>query len=77
MACVYDFYRLNGFGVVDSAEALRLESDGLALLYARDMHHSGSVEVYAGRRRVGVLPPRPTDRYTVPTKSKGPQAALD
>ena len=53
----YNFYRLNASGVVDSAKAMKLRDDATALTHAREMYHPGPVEVWAGKRKVTVIPP--------------------
>ncbi len=53
----YSFYKLNASGLVDSANAVRLPDDHSALAHARDMRLPYPVEVWAGRRRVALVPP--------------------
>ena len=57
----YNFFRMNPSGVIDTANAMRLHDDDSALTHARDMDHSGPVEIWTGKRRITIVPPR-TDR---------------
>ena len=52
----YNFFKLNGFGLIDTANRLRFSDDGSAAEHARGMYHPGRVEVWAGKRRVCVVP---------------------
>lgn len=56
MADEYTLFKLNLSGVVDTAEIHRLDCDDSALLRAKSIGHIYSVEVFAGKRRVGVIP---------------------
>ena len=53
----YSFFRMNLSGVPDSANAIRLRDDESALTVAREMYHSGPVEVWTGKRRITIVPP--------------------
>ena len=53
----YRFFRMNGWGVVDTGGYARFTDDASALGHAREMGHAGKVEVWAGPRRVGVVLP--------------------
>ena len=55
-AAEYNFFRMNDSGVVDTAKRLKFADDGLATAYAHDLAHSGRIEIWSGRRRVGVIP---------------------
>ena len=52
----YKIFRLNDSGVVDSANRLPFADDGAATAHARSLSHPGRVEVWAGQRRVCILP---------------------
>ncbi len=68
MAPVYSFFRLNISGVVDTQERLSLKNDGSAMSYAEEMRHPSAVDIWDGRRKVGVVPPHraePIDRRSL------------
>lgn len=58
MVVRYSFFRLNMSGVVDTAATLALADDATALAYARELGHPGPVEVWAGQRKVAIVPPQ-------------------
>ncbi len=67
MTSEYKFFRLNLSGVVDTAKVLKFSDDETAIGHARDFYHPGQVEVWAGKRRIGIVPPmvdrrRPAER---------------
>ncbi len=68
MAPEYNFFQMNASGVVDSAKVVKLRDDEAAITHAREMFHSGPVEVWTGKRKIGVVPPavdrRGKDRRT-------------
>jgi hypothetical protein len=68
MAAEYNFFRLNASGVVDTAKLVRLSDDAAAIAHAREMYHSGQVEVWSGKRKIATVPPmidrRGADRRT-------------
>lgn len=53
----YRFFKLNFSGVVDSAERLRLPDDDAAVGHARSFGNGSAVEVWAGTRKLAVVPP--------------------
>ncbi len=68
MAAEYNFFRMNPSGVVDSAKLLKLSDDEAAIAHAREMHHSGQVEVWLGKRKIAIVPPA-IDRRAVDRRS--------
>lgn len=62
----YEFFQLNAWGVVDAARRMKLADDAAALSLAQSMCDGGAVEVWTGKRKLGVVPPmidrRATDR---------------
>ena len=57
MLPIYQFCRLNRSGVIDTKEAASLNDDQSALLYATNLQHTDGVEIWHGRRKVGLVPP--------------------
>ncbi len=57
MVTEFQFFKLNAAGVVDSASRLRLPDDAAALAHARSQRENACIEVWAGTRRVAVVPP--------------------
>lgn len=57
----YRFFRHNAAGIVDTAESVRLDDDDAALAYGMALRHAALVEVWAGSRRVGLVPPSPAN----------------
>lgn len=53
----YQIFRLNAAGIVDSAERVRLADDDAALSLAREWQDTARIEIWAGSRKVGVVPP--------------------
>ena len=53
----YRFFKLNLGGVVDTAEVLRLPDDEAAVTHARLIGNGCAVEVWAGRRKLALIPP--------------------
>ena len=57
MPIEYCFFRHSAGGIVDSAERLRFVDDAAALAHAQALRAAARIEVWAGKRRVGVVPP--------------------
>ncbi|MBV8972305.1 MAG: hypothetical protein JO290_08440 [Sphingomonadaceae bacterium] len=53
----YHIYRLNEFGVVDTAKSLGFPDDESAKAHARALFHPGKIEVWRGGNRICVVPP--------------------
>lgn len=53
----YRFFKLNFSGVVDTADRLRLPDDEAAVVHARVFGNGSTVEVWAGARKLAVVPP--------------------
>jgi len=53
---IYEFFRLNVSGVVDTSERMSLQDDATARQHATLMHHKYAVEIWAAKRKVGVVP---------------------
>ena len=57
----YRFFRHNAAGIVDSAERIRFDDDEAAVAYGRALRHDSLVEIWAGPRRVALVPPAPAN----------------
>ncbi len=53
----YRIYRLNAFGVVDTARSFGFPDDEAAAAHARGLFHPGKIEVWSGKTRICVIPP--------------------
>ncbi len=65
----YNFFAMNDSGVIDTARRLRFNDDVAATQHARDMHHTGRVEVWTGKRQVCIVPPAIDRRAGAPRRS--------
>jgi hypothetical protein len=63
MSPIYEFFRLNGFGVIDIAEAMSHNDEGEATRYAAAMDHHHSVEIWLGKHKVCVVAPKRANPY--------------
>ena len=53
----YRFFKINAAGLIDSGQRLRLIDDDAAMAHARALTEPRLVEVWSGKRRVGIVPP--------------------
>ncbi len=51
----YTFFKLNAYGMIDTAAVLRLADVFSALSHARNLHDSQPVEVWRRQHKVGVV----------------------
>lgn len=68
MAAEYNFFRMNPSGVVDTAKLMKLDDDDAAIAHAREMYHSGQVEIWSGKRKIASVPPA-VDRRRAPRRT--------
>ena len=57
MLVEYGFFRFNAAGLIDGAERAKLADDEAAAAHGRTIARGDRVEIWAGQRRVKVLPP--------------------
>ncbi len=63
MSPEYVFFRMNGSGVVALGEAFSLPDDAAATQYAIEMQHENAVEIWSGKRKVGIVEPQRANPY--------------
>ncbi len=61
----YQVVRYNDQGVIDTARFIGFPDEAAAADHARALFHPGRIEVWAGRRRVCVVPPAVERRGTL------------
>jgi len=57
MLVEYRIFRFNRAGVIDGVDRVKLAEDAAAIAHGRSIAGGDRVEIWAGERRVAVLPP--------------------
>lgn len=57
MRTEYSFLTMNGSGVIDTVKLVKLPDEDAALRHARAMACARSIEIWASKRKVAIVPP--------------------